>query len=143
MGECRELADRFYAGFNAGDHDGLAKIFDPDVVTVEPGGGTMHGFDAFRAFGETFRRAAPDARLNLRSAVEGDTRIAIEGSFTGTHTGPLATPQGDVPPTGRAIDLPYADFLEIRAGRIVAHHTYYDQLAFLGMLGLLPAPTPA
>jgi ketosteroid isomerase-like protein len=32
---------------------------------------------------------------------------------------------------------------EVRGGRIVSHNIYYDQMAFLGQLGLLPPPAAA
>jgi ketosteroid isomerase-like protein len=63
-----------------------------------------------------------------------------EGIFSGTHTGPLATPAGDVPPTGKPLRLAFADVFVIRDGLIVEHHIYYDQVAFLTQLGLMPAP---
>jgi hypothetical protein len=44
---------------------------------------------------------------------------------------------GPVPPTGRAFSVEFADFLKIRDGRVVAHRGY-DQIDFLGQLGLMP-----
>ena len=140
MAENLALVERYYELFNRGDLDEAMQLFDPDLVTIDPASGEMRGVAAFRAYGETFRRAMPDARLNLVRAAESSNLVAIEGSFTGTHSGPLASPQGDIPPTGRHIDLPYTDVFDVRAGRIVSHHVYYDQMALLGMLGLLPQP---
>jgi predicted ester cyclase len=72
--------------------------------------------------------------------VEDGERAAVEGTFTGTHTGTLAAPQGEIPATGRTIELPYVDVFEARAGRIAAHRVYYDQMVMLSQLGLAPAP---
>ena len=55
----------------------------------------------------------------------------------GTQTGPLATQDGDVAPTGAAVDLRFADVSRVRDGKVVAYHTYYDQLGFLTQLGLM------
>ena len=82
----------------------------------------------------------PDARLNLQSVVESGDTIAVEGTFTGTFTAPLRSPQGEVPPTGRAINVPYADFFTVRDGRVVSHRVYYDQVQLGTQLGLMPAP---
>lgn len=41
----------------------------------------------------------------------------IEGVYSGTHTGVLASPQGDVPPTGRTLKLVLCDVVEIAAGQ--------------------------
>jgi ketosteroid isomerase-like protein len=53
------------------------------------------------------------------------------------HTGPLATEDGDVGPTGLTIDLRFADIARVRDQKIVAYHTYYDQLGLLTQLGLM------
>jgi steroid delta-isomerase-like uncharacterized protein len=140
MGEMRAVVERFYAAFNRGDLEGARESFDPDVVTVEPSGGEMRGLDAFAGYLAVFMRAVPDAKLNLVRAVESGDTVAIEGTYTGTFTGPLANPKGEIPPTGKAFDLPYMEIFELRRGKATTHHVYYDQIAFLGQLGLMPPP---
>src|SRR5687767_7766720 len=117
----RALVEQFYGQFSRGDLDEAVELFEPDVVTVEPFLGRAENRDAWRAYGEAFRRACPDARLVLRSAVEEDDRVAVEGTFVGTFTGTLDGPTGPVPPTGRAFNVEFADFFQIRDGRVVAH----------------------
>lgn len=63
--------------------------------------------------------------------------------YSGTHTGVLATPQGEVTATGRTLKLALCDVVEIAAGRIVSIRAYYDQMAFAAQLGLLPKPATA
>ncbi|MHB8646226.1 MAG: ester cyclase [Thermomicrobiales bacterium] len=142
MSVLRSLVERHYEQFANNDWDTAtaAEIFSPDVETIDPGAGTMRGIEAFKAYGAAFHKAFPDGRLNLDSAVESGDTIAVEGRFTGTHTGPLAGPSGDVPPTGRKLDLPYCDVFQVKDGRITAHHVYYDQITFMTQLGLMPAP---
>ena len=77
----------------------------------------------------------------FRSIVEriyeaGDT-VIVEGRFTGTNTGPLEGPEGETPPSGRKVDLPFADFSRLSDGKIVEYRTYYDQVALLTQLGLM------
>ncbi|MDQ3929521.1 MAG: ester cyclase [Chloroflexota bacterium] len=140
MAELKAIIERYYDAFNRGDLDEAAKAFSPDVETIEPGVGTLRGAEAWKAYGASFKRAMPDARLNLKSAVEQGNMIAVEGTFTGTHTGPMMTPTGELPPTGRAIELPYIDVFRIENGLLVTHRVYYDQITMLSQLGLIPAP---
>jgi steroid delta-isomerase-like uncharacterized protein len=141
MGELRTMVETHYRGVSEGDLDLAASVFAPDVVTIDPGAGRMDGLEAFRAYGEAFLRAFPDGRLTAdRLVAETADTIVVEGRFSGTHTGPLAGPDGDVPPTGRRLELPFVDVFDARDGRFVEHHTYYDQMALLGQLGLVPAP---
>jgi steroid delta-isomerase-like uncharacterized protein len=133
----RAIVEQFHEQFSSGDMDRAVELFAPDVVTVEPVLGRTENREAWRAYGEAFRRACPDARLVLRSAVEEADRVAVEGTFVGTFTDTLDAPTGPVPPTGRAFSVEFADF-EIRDGQVVAHRVYYDQIDFLGQLGLMP-----
>jgi steroid delta-isomerase-like uncharacterized protein len=138
MGHLQDLVGQFYGAFNRGDMDAAEACFAPDVITVDPASGERRGAEAWRAYGETFKHAMPDAKLNLRSAVEAGDRIAVEGTFTGTFTGPLRTPEGEAPPNGKAFSLDYMEVFTIRGDRIASQHVYYDQVAFLGQLGLMP-----
>ena len=62
--------------------------------------------------------------------------IIVEGRFVGTHTGPLAGPDGEIEPTGARVNLRFADVSRVRDGKIVSYHTYYDQLGLLTQLGV-------
>jgi len=48
------------------------------------------------------------------------------------------TPTGEIPPTGRHFEFPYVDILQARDGKVVSHRVYFDQVAFLAQLGLMP-----
>jgi steroid delta-isomerase-like uncharacterized protein len=143
MSETRELAELHYSSFNERDYSRASQIYSPDVVTVEPGSGRMEGIDAFLAHTSAFTTGFPDARLEVLTVVDDGRRVVTEGLFIGTNTGPMATPQGELPPTGRPLRLPYCDVWESEAGRITKHTVYYDQMTFLAQLGLVPQPAGA
>ncbi len=131
------LVARFYEDFNSGDIDAAVAAFSAALETIDPGMGTVHGIEPFREYLETFRRAMPDARAVVeRTFTTGDS-VIVEGRFVGTHTGPLASPDGDIEPTGASVDLRFADVSRVADGKIVAYHTYYDQLGLLTQLGLM------
>jgi ketosteroid isomerase-like protein len=120
-----EVMARFYEDFGAGNIKNAVSVCAEDLEIIDPGMGHVVGRERFRQYLETFKRAMPDARAR------------VEGRFIATHTGPLATDDGDVAPTGATVDLPFADFSRVRDGKIVAYHTYYDQLGPLTQLGLM------
>jgi predicted ester cyclase len=99
----------------------------------------MVGPDAVVAHAQAFLAGFPDARLEVLSVVDDGQRVAIEGLFIGTNTGAMPTPGGELPPTGRPLRLPFSDVWESEAGRITRHQVYFDQMTFLGQLGLVPA----
>jgi ketosteroid isomerase-like protein len=82
-------------------------------------------------------RAMPDAKAIVEHIYEADGAVIVEGRFIGSHTGPLATPDGDVEPTGACVDLRFADVSQVRNGKIASYHTYYDQLGLTTQLGLM------
>jgi predicted ester cyclase len=65
-----------------------------------------------------------------------DDAAATEVVFTGTHTGPMNTPGGAVPPTGKRVTLHSVSVLRIKDGLVASEHVYLDQLEMLTQLGL-------
>lgn len=137
------LIDRHYAEINTGDFTDAAQLFRPDVVTQVPDAGRLTGIEPFIAYGQAFLRAFPDGRIHGDRYLEATDRVVVEGRFTGTNTGPLQTQAGDLPPTGRAMVLPFADVFRVVDGKIAEHRVYYDTLGLLAQLGLMPEPAPA
>jgi steroid delta-isomerase-like uncharacterized protein len=133
----RDIVGQFYAAFNAGDIGAAVSAFSTELETTDPGMGTVHGIAPFEEYLSTFKRAMPDAKALVEHMYEAAGAVIVEGRFIGTHTGPLATPGGDVEPTGASVDLRFADVSQIRDGRIASYHTYYDQLALMTQLGLM------
>jgi len=138
MGELQSRVRYFYDRFDEGDMDNAASIYHDDVVTIEPTLGRASSIAEWRAYGDAFRHACPDAHMVVHTVVEDGDTVAVEATFAGTFTGPLASPQGEVPPTGRAFEMPFADFFRFRDGRVAEHHVYYDQVAFMAGLGIAP-----
>jgi predicted ester cyclase len=49
--------------------------------------------------------AFPDARLEVARSIEEGSLAAVEGTMSGTHSGVLRTPEGEIPPTGRRVEI--------------------------------------
>ncbi|GAA4872595.1 ester cyclase [Actinomycetospora straminea] len=73
--------------------------------------------------------------------VEAPGKLVVAFRLTGTHTGPVATPLGVVPATGRPVDLRVIDVLTITDGRISDVVMVADELANLHRLGVLALTT--
>jgi predicted ester cyclase len=136
MSEARELAERHVSSFNERAWSQAPELYAPDLVMVEPGG-TIRGIEPFLEFERGFIGAMPDSRFEVTAVIESGNLAVVEGAYTGTHTGPLHTPQGEVPPTGRKMRLPLCDVTEVAAGRITQIRAYYDQMTFAAQLGLI------
>jgi hypothetical protein len=62
----------------------------------------------------------------------------MPSAITGTHDGVLHTPDGDVAPTGRAVELRFASVYVTDGDTLKSEQLFFDQMDFLGQLGLLP-----
>jgi predicted ester cyclase len=131
--------DRNITPLNARDMEGYLANQQSDVVFVLPGGVTLQGRAAIWQFIEALWTAFPDGSLAFGEQVYGEDAAAVEVVFTGTHTGPLMTPNGPSPPTGRQVSLHQASILRIKDGLIASEHGYADPLEMLAQLGLTPA----
>ena len=141
MGEALDLLREGLARNDANDLDGFVAMMAADVEWLTPDG-PLHGRDAVRDYVGRFREAFPDGRHAIERAVESGSSVAIEGRWSGTHTGTFSTPQGDVPPSGRPVTMAFALFVDGDLGAREATRCalYMDQLAMAAQLGLLPEP---
>jgi ketosteroid isomerase-like protein len=134
----QQLVDRHYREVNTNDYSDAGDIFSADVVTEAPGSGALSGIEPFVAYGQVFNRAFPDGRIHGDHYVESGDVVVVEGRFTGTNTGPLETPAGQIPATGQSLVLPFADLFRVADGKIVEHRIYFDTMGMLAQLGVLP-----
>ena len=132
------LVRTIYGAFN--DHDAdrvIAAVSDDFELLDVPTGQTFRGPGGFRQWLQPWLTAAPNARTELTSVIAAGDSVATEHTGRGTHTGPLATPGGEVPPSGRPIELRFAEIFEVRDGKIVAMRAYWDVATLLRQVGAL------
>jgi ketosteroid isomerase-like protein len=66
----------------------------------------------------------------------GDT-VIVRLALQGTHTGPLETPFGTIPATGKTMDAPCADFFELENGKIKRFDCFPEGSVILTQLGVI------
>jgi steroid delta-isomerase-like uncharacterized protein len=139
MGEASELGSRWFDTVKTGDVAAVQALL-ADEVDFRAAGERLAEPAQIAGFVGAYSTAFPDMEFVVSEWVEqGDTAVA-EGRFTGTHTGPMASPMGEVPPTGRSVDVPFTTVFSARDGKLTAHRAYWDSAAFATQLGLMPAP---
>lgn len=132
-------AEQFFTALNAQDLDTVVTMISRSAEIRTPIG-SFTGGEAYREWISTQFRAIPDFTHEIRGiTVESDHMVAFELRAFGTHTGPMALPGGEVPATGRKIDMVGADFWRFEDGLIVEYNLYFDRFEFLTQLGALPA----
>lgn len=69
--------------------------------------------------------------------------VAQEIHCNGTHDGPLDTPAGPLPASGRHVDVQASIWIRFDEDRAAEVHHHLDVLALLQQLGALPSPAAA
>jgi steroid delta-isomerase-like uncharacterized protein len=134
----RELLERYVELYNAGDLDACIELYADDAVQLMHDG-VFAGPAAIRARLGKDLDAFPDAKYVVESFVEDGDRFADEWTFTGTNDGPLRLPDGTVvPATGMPVAIKGMELVEVRDGKIVVDNLYYDFMAAVAQLGLVP-----
>ena len=139
MGEAREVMDRFTAAaFETKDFTAAAECYADGAVVVTPDQGELTGRDAIVAYLRDLADPFPDVRLEYEARHESGDVAIDEWYTTGTHSAPLPMPTGEtIPATGKQIRVRGCDVATVEGGRIISHRIYFDQMEFLGQLGLL------
>jgi steroid delta-isomerase-like uncharacterized protein len=115
--------------------DPIPSLYGP-TAQIEAPGAQLRGADQIRAWYGVFVRAFPDIKHEVRALVQEADTCVLQARATGTHTGPLASPAGDIPPTGQSFVLDYVNVARFAEGRIASETYYWDNQSFLSQLGL-------
>lgn len=135
-----ELVRRYVDIYNSGDAAGLEVFYAADVVVVEPmSPEPMKGRETVLATAAAFRRAFPDMLWTLTGdPVVGSGAIAWEVHATGTMTGPMPGPDGEIPATGKPFAVDMAVFWTLGTGDLIEEErAYFDSTGMLAQLGLM------
>ncbi|MGW7723538.1 ester cyclase [Streptomyces canus] len=140
MGEAREVMDRLTDALTThSDLKVIGELYAEDAVAQTPDEGEIRGRDNIVEYWRQMTDAVPEATFESLHAYEvGDTAID-EGVFSGRNTGPIQLPTGEtLPATQKEVRIRGVDIATVKDGRIVDYRLYFDEMEFLGQLGLLP-----
>jgi steroid delta-isomerase-like uncharacterized protein len=136
--EAIQLARETVDAFGAADWDRLRALLAPDAVweqicTQE----RIEGPDGIVDLNRRWKQAFPDARGDIMTAVGVEDAALLEVTFSGRQDGPLESPQGAIPPSGKQATVRAAIVVEVRDGRITQVREYFDLWTILGQIGAL------
>ena len=137
-----ELGHRLEEAFNGGDWAAYSAPMTNDTLYESPRA-SARGAEEIIQFVRGVKEACPDIRATATKVLACGNTLVRELRWEGTHTGPLKTPQGTIPPTNRRISFKGVVLLEASSdGTVIALREYYDRAAVIAQLGI-GAPTPA
>jgi ketosteroid isomerase-like protein len=120
----------------ADDETALAAIRALYTDPVQINRTTMTAVDLLTRI-RAMQRAYTGLRHELVERVDAPGRLVVAFRLRGTHSGPLATPFGELAATGRPFEVRVIDILILTDGRISAVTMVADELGQLAALGAL------
>ena len=112
--------------FNARDLSQWRRQLASDFTASYPGLRDCPNAEAAEAFNAPFLAAFSDLHFQVRlSAAEGE-RLIYLWTGRGTHDGPLVSPAGTLPPSGKSGGVDGVLISTVRDGRIVREETYWN-----------------
>ena len=123
--------------FNSTDWDRVETALTPDSVYDEVGTGRRaEGREEIIELMKGWKHTMPDAVGTVTGALASGNEVALEVTWKGTMTGPW----GDTPATGRQQTTRAAWFLSFTGEAVSGSRQYFDSLALLQELGVMPEP---
>lgn len=92
--------------------------------------------DAAKAAWKGWAAAFPDSNATFEAAHVSGNTVILEVTWRGTHSGPLPTPTGEIPATGRKIEMRGCQVVEIADGKPRVMRQYLDMLTMMTQLGV-------
>jgi ketosteroid isomerase-like protein len=98
---------------------------------------TYRGPDELQYPVRNYGTAFGDMHRELYDVWTVEDTVIVRLALQGTHTGPLETPFGTIPPTGKTMDAPCADIFELENGKIKRFDCFPEGSVILTQLGVI------
>ena len=125
--------------YSAGDFDRLRSLLADDFYEEELATQRrLEGVDARVEAARTWKQAFPDEHGTITGAYTSGNTVAIELTWEGTQSGPMATPDGRVlPPSNKPMSVKSVEVIEIEDGKIKVLRHYFDLMTILQQIGAM------
>jgi steroid delta-isomerase-like uncharacterized protein len=139
--EAKAIGDWYIKARNEVNLALLEKIYSPEVVVHDPSRPeSIDGLEALKSQYRDTHTAIPDVKFSLDDFyLKGDKMVWVF-TMSGTVTGPIHTPFGDLPPTGKTFRFSGVAVDRIVEGKIAEEWVYFNVLDILQPMGFSLTP---
>lgn len=131
----KQICRDYFKAFLARDTAWMDRHIAADFVRHDPGlPFEVRGPQGVAQLHDALLPAFPDMELPLLDFVAEGEKVLVRLKVLATHTGAF----GEMPATGKRIDVAVLDLFQIRKGVLVEHWAQLDNLGMLKQLGALP-----
>ncbi len=121
--------------WNSGNLELLPQVFSEDVERSDPDHPQpIRGRQEIANYLAEVRTGFPDFKIEIKRRIGDGDEVAVEWTCTGTHNGVYQS----IPATGRRVTISGVSLNRIQGNKIVEERAYFDRLALLQQLGVMP-----
>ena len=125
--------------FNEGDWDRSRAQLTANTVYNELGTQrSLKGPDEIIGALQGWKQAMPDVKGSVTNSYAIGNTVTLEVTWRGTQTGPLESPAGTIPASGKSQTTPAAWILEYDGDKVKESRHYFDMVTFLTQIGAMP-----
>ena len=139
--DARAIHDRYLEARNTVNLDLLDEVYAEDVVVHDSSyPEDLVGLDALKEYYSNNHKAIPDFHMTIDDMIVKGDRTVVVWTLSGTNTGPLHTPSGDMPATGNKVQFSGVAIDRFDEGKIVEEWVYFNVLELMQQLGFTLVP---
>lgn len=143
--EVQILGEKYLEIWNEGNLNLIEEICTPEYIRhyvdiYED----IVGMDGFKQWVIDTRTSYPDFMVSTEKPFFTGDKIVTTFVVSASNTGPLKTPAGVLPPTGKQIEFRGVSIMQIKDGKIDEEWLYFNQTPVLLQLGytIMPPESP-
>jgi len=130
------IAWRAIEAFNNKDWDAARAALTSDCYYDEVATSRADGVEAIIELWQGWAKTLPDARAKIERSCVSENTVILELSWTGTMTGPMESPTGEIPPTNKPFANRGCWLAEVDGERSKAIRQYFDVLTMMKSVGI-------
>ena len=133
-----DIAKAQIIAYNDKNWDAVKAVVAPGVVYDEVG--TQRRLEGVNDVIEAWRgwaAAIPDSKATFNSASTSGNTVVLEVTWRGAQTGPLQTATGQIPPTGKKIEIRACQVIEVANDKVHVIRHYFDMMTMMQQLGVV------
>jgi len=133
-----DIAKAPILAFNEKNWDKVRAAVTPGFVYDEvPAQRRVQGINEVLSVWRAWATALPDSKATFHNEYVSGTTVVLELTWTGTHSGTLLTPNGEIEATGKRIKLRACQVVEVSGEKATSMRHYFDMATLLKQIGVL------
>jgi steroid delta-isomerase-like uncharacterized protein len=139
--EMKAHIEKILGMWNEGNLALVDEIFAPQVVVhYSASPEDIKGLEGVKQWMTNSHTMFPDFSMTFDETIIAGNIFVVRWSITGTNTGPIASPQGEIPATGKKVHFSGVSITKEENGKIVEEWVIYNVLDMMMQLGFTLVP---